>query len=127
MPRNRDDDDDDLDDDEEEDDRPRRKKRSSSAGGVDAVIPFRNGMALMAYYFGVFGLIGCVLGGVGGVVGIAPIILGILGLMKASKDPEARGRVHAWVGIGLGAFEVLTACGAGGFVVYLIMSDPRRR
>ena len=127
MPRNRDDDDYDDDDDDEDDDRPRKKKRkSSSTGGLDAVIPFRNGLALGAYYCGVFGLISCFLLGVGGLFGVVPIILGVLGLMKASQDAEARGRVHAWVGIGLGALEVLTGCGAGGFFLYSIFSGPRR-
>ena len=124
MPRDRDDDDYDDDDD---DDRPRKKKRkSSSTGGLDTVIPFRNGLALGAYYCGVFGLISCFLLGVGGLFGIVPIVLGVLGLMKASQDAEARGRVHAWVGIGLGALEVLTGCGAAGFFLYGIFSAPRR-
>ena len=132
MPRDRDEDDEDDDrprrrkkddDDEDEDDRPRRKKKSG--GGIDNVIPFRNGMALASYYFGVFGLIGCFLFGVGGLIGIVPIGLGIMGLMKAGKDPEARGRVHAWVGIGLGALEVLTGCGTLGFFGYSIMQGGR--
>jgi len=120
MPRKRDDNDND------DDDRPRKKKRKSSAGGLDTVIPFRNGLALGAYYCGVFGLISCFLVGVGGLFGIVPIVLGVLGLMKASQDAEARGRVHAWVGIGLGALEVLTACGAGSFILYAMFSAPRR-
>lgn len=109
MPRHYDDDDDD-------DDRPHRK---TSGGGVDAVIPFRNGMALAAYYCGVFGLISCFLGL--GFFGIVPIILGVLGLQKAKRDPEARGLVHAWTGIILGTFELLTGCGIVGLIIYAAM------
>src|SRR5262245_58421927 len=106
MPRDRDDyDDDDL---------PRRKK-SSNLGGLDYVIPFRNGMALASYYCGVFGIIGCFLLGVGGLFGVVPIILGILGMMAASKNPEAHGRGHAITGIVLGTIELLTGCSTVGF------------
>src|SRR5687768_7217863 len=112
MPREYDDDD---------DDRPRRKR--SSGGGVDAVIPYKNGMALASYYCGVFGFIACIIAL--GVFGIVPIILGILGLMKSSKDPEARGTAHAWVGIICGAIQVLSGCALIGFVIMGAMT-PRR-
>ena len=88
------------------------------------VIPFRNGMALGSYYCGVFGLISCFLGL--GFFGIVPIILGILGLMKASKDPEARGRVHAWTGIILGVIELLLGCAIIGFFIFTAVSGPKR-
>lgn len=113
-------------DDDDDDDRPRRIRRDHDVG-IDAVIPFRNGMALASYYCGVFGLIGCFLLGVGGIFGIVPIVFGVLGLVRASRDPEARGRVHAWVGIALGALEVLTACGVVGLFIYGILNDPHRR
>jgi hypothetical protein len=116
--RKRRDDDDDYDD----DDRPRRRNSSGGGGGVDYVVPYKNMMALLAYYFGVFGLISCFLFGVGGLFGIVPIILGVLGLMKASKNPEAHGSVHAWVGIGLGALEMLVGLGATGFILYGIFT-----
>jgi hypothetical protein len=105
-------------DDDDDDDAPRRNKRRSHAddGGVGVVIPYRNGMALTAYYLGVFGLISCFLGL--GFLGIVPFILGILGLLNARKDPEARGSVHAWVGILLGALEMLTGCALIGFIAY---------
>ena len=90
---------------------------------MDAVIPFRNGMALAAYYCGVFGLIACFIGL--GFFGIVPIILGILGLLKAKADPEARGSAHAWTGIVLGAIEVLTGCGIVGFIIFAAMQGGR--
>ena len=99
MARSRDDDDD--------DDRP-RKKQGSGDGGVGAVIPYRNAMALAAYYIGIFALIPCIFGG--GILGIIPLVLGILGFMKARSDPEARGTAHALVGIILGLVELLTGC-----------------
>jgi hypothetical protein len=132
MPRDRDEDEDEDDrprrrkrddEDDEDDDRPRRK-RSSGAGGIENVIPFRNGMALASYYCGVFGLISCFLGL--GFFGIVPIILGVLGLKRAAADSEARGRVHAWVGIGLGTLEVLSGCAIVGFIGYGIMQGGRR-
>lgn len=54
----------------------------------------------------------------GGLFGIIPLALGIFGLIKASKDPEARGRVHAWIGIILGAIELLIGCAAGGLLAF---------
>ena len=115
------------DDDEDEDDRPRRRRRRDAdddSGGVTNVIPYKNGMALAAYYCGVFGLISCFLGL--GIFGVIPMILGVLGLMKAAKDDQARGRVHAWIGIGLGALELLTGCGTIGFIIFSAMQDRRR-
>ena len=111
---------DDDDDDDDDDDHPR--KRRPSSGGVDSIIPYNNVLALAAYYCGVFGLISCFLFGVGGLFGIVPLILGVLGLMKANKDPEARGSVHAWVGIGLGALEMLVGLGTIGFILYGIFT-----
>ncbi len=116
---------DDDDDDEDFDDRRKKIRKRSDDGGVGVVIPYRNGMALTAYYMGVFGLIACFLGPLA-ILGIVPIIFGVLGLMKAKKDPEARGSVHAWVGIGLGTLELLTGCGVIGFIIFAIASGPRR-
>jgi hypothetical protein len=66
---------------------------------ISTLIPYRNAPALIAYYLGVFSLIPCV----GFFLGLAAIILGIVGLKRAGKHPEAKGKVHAWVGIILGA------------------------
>lgn len=115
----------DDDDDEDFDDRRKKIRKRSDDGGVGAVIPYRNGMALAAYYTGVFGLIACFLGPLA-LLGVVPIVLGVLGLMKAKKDPEARGSAHAWIGIGLGALELLTGCAGIGFIIFAIASGPRR-
>ncbi|MBI3821397.1 MAG: DUF4190 domain-containing protein [Planctomycetes bacterium] len=113
-------------DDDDDDDRPRRRSQGSDLGGLDYVVPFRNGMALASYYCGVFGLISCFLMGVGGIFGAVPIIFGILGLMKAKQNPEAHGTGHAITGIVLGAIELLTGCGTIGFILYGIFTSPVR-
>lgn len=58
-----------------------------------------NTNALISYYTGIFSLFGCFLALP---VGIIPIIFGFKGLSYAKQNPEARGAVHAWVGIILG-------------------------
>jgi hypothetical protein len=115
----------DDDDDEDEEDRPRKRRirrdDDDGDGGVSSVIPYRNAMALTAYYTGVFGVIACFLGPLA-IFGAVPLICGVLGLMKASKDAEARGRVHAWVGVILGAIELLWGCGLTGLMGYGIIT-----
>jgi len=70
---------------------------------VATIIPYRNAPALIAYYLGIFSLIPCV----GFVLGIAALILGIIGLKRVRQHPEAKGKVHAWIGIILGTLVVL--------------------
>lgn len=74
-----------------------------SDGGISVLIPYRNGFALGAYYTGVFALIPCA----GIVLGPTAIILGILGLRHAASHTNAKGRVHAWVGIILGSLVIV--------------------
>jgi hypothetical protein len=62
---------------------------------VSSVIPYRNPQALIAYYLGVFSIIPFI----GALLGIVGFVLGIMGLRHAARHPEAKGRVHAWVGI----------------------------
>lgn len=64
-------------------------------------IPYKNGLALAAYYIGL-GSILC-----GAFLGIPAIVLGILGIKKANRFPAARGKAHAWTGIILGAITTL--------------------
>jgi hypothetical protein len=61
-----------------------------ATGGV---IPYKNASALIAYYCGVFSVIPCF------PIGVAGVILGIMGLRHANLHPNARGKVHAWIGI----------------------------
>lgn len=116
----------DEEDEDYEDDRPRRRKR----GG--AIIPYRNGMALAAYYCGFGGLIfilgsfalaafiavrtegsvsglliGALLYGGGGICALLAVIFGIVGWIRASRNPEARGTAHAIIGIVLGGLEIV--------------------
>lgn len=65
----------------------------------DKFIPYKNPRALWAYYLGLFSLIP----GFGVFLGIAALILGIGGLRHVKLHPEARGKVHAWVGVIMGA------------------------
>ena len=67
-----------------------------ATGGL---IPYKNVPALVGYYVGVFALIPCI----GIPLGIAAIVLGILGLRKAQRQPEVKGKVHAWIAIVLGS------------------------
>lgn len=60
----------------------------------------RNPLALWSYYLGVFALL-C------GITALPAIITGILGLGYAKKHPEAKGVVHCWAGILVGAFSLL--------------------
>ena len=70
---------------------------------VSRMIPYRNVPALIAYYLGIFSLIPCV----GLPLGIAALILGIIGLKRAGQNPQAKGKVHAWIGIILGGLCAL--------------------
>jgi hypothetical protein len=61
-------------------------------------VPYKNGCAVAAYYLGLFSFIP----GIGILLGIPALILGIKGRALAVQHPEARGKVHAWVGIIMG-------------------------
>ena len=64
------------------------------------LIPYKNVPALAAYYLGVFSLIPII----GMFLGLAALVLGIVGLRMASRRPEIKGKVHAWIGIIVGGF-----------------------
>jgi GYF domain 2 len=67
---------------------------------ISTIIPYKNSPALIAYYFGVFSIIPFI----GFFLGIAGFVLGVMGLRRASRHPEAKGKVHAWIGIIAGGF-----------------------
>jgi DNA-directed RNA polymerase subunit RPC12/RpoP len=99
-------------DEEEEDDRPRRRRRRDedeepADDGVSTIIPYKNGRALAAYYCGVFAVIPCL----GLILGPLALGFGIAGVRFANRHPTARGAVHAWVGIILGALTALANWG----------------
>jgi hypothetical protein len=100
MPRR----DEDYDDDDDREPPPRPRRRDDdddddygdeSESPVSTIIPYKNGMALGAYYCGVFGLIPCL----GLILGPIAFILGILGIIYQKKHPEAKGKGHAIAGV----------------------------
>jgi hypothetical protein len=101
-------------------DSPSRQGQAAPAApaGIEKMIPTKNVPALMAYYLGLFSFIPLL----GILLGIPAFVLGIMGLLRARAHPEARGKVHAWVGIimgGLFGFGYLAAVILG--VVVAIM------
>ena len=71
--------------------------------GLGGLIPYKNTPALVGYYLGVFSLIPCL----GLPLGIVAFVCGLFGLKRAREHPESKGKVHAWVAIGLGLFCTL--------------------
>ncbi|SRR5579871_932796 len=76
------------------------KTVTASAGSdpISTIIPYKNAKALIAYYLAVFSIIPCI----GSPLGIAALVLGIMGLKQAKEHPEAKGKVHAWIGVLVG-------------------------
>jgi predicted Zn finger-like uncharacterized protein len=105
RPRRRDDDDDEDEDDADDEDYERRFRRRDD--GVEALIPYRNGRALAAYYCGVFSLIPCV----GVILGPLALVFGILGVRYAKAHPGAHGMGHGIAGIVLGSLTTLANWG----------------
>jgi hypothetical protein len=66
-----------------------------TGGGINALIPYKNPQALVAYYLGVFAVIPVI----GILLGLTAFVLGILGLRYRRRNPAAGGAVHAWIGI----------------------------
>jgi hypothetical protein len=94
--------------DDEHDDRPRRRRRrddddDEEGDATGGLIPYKNGMALAAYYCAVVSLIPLI----GHVLGSLAVVFGILGLKHKSRHPKHGGTAHAIVGIVLGAITTL--------------------
>lgn len=64
---------------------------------ISTLIPYRNPLALAAYYVSVFALIPLV----GMILAPIAIALGIAGLVARRRMPQRRGAAHAWVAITL--------------------------
>jgi hypothetical protein len=102
--------------------RPRRRRRYDEDDDyedqdndvVSTFIPYKNGLALAAYYCGVFGLVPIL----GFVLAPTALVLGILGLRYSRRNPKARGGGHAITGIILGG---LSTVGHIGLAVLLAM------
>lgn len=88
--------------------------------GDDAVtwlLPYRNVWALAAWYVGIVSLVPLPL--IGTLLGVAAIILGIAGMVRARSTPEARGRVHAVLGIVLGLVSLFVCTPVTLVLVYV--------
>ena len=87
---------------------------------MTGMIPYRNPPALVGYYLAVFSLIPPL----GLALGPVAVICGILGFVKARRDPQSKGKVHAWVAIILGA---LTTIGYWAVAVSIMLTVHRAR
>jgi hypothetical protein len=74
---------------------------------VETFIPYKNPLALIAYYIGVFAFIPCA----GLLLGPAALVLGILGIRYRNKHPTAGGLGHAITGVVLGSLTTLANWG----------------
>lgn len=78
-------------------------RQATGEEAVATVVPYRNPSALIAYYLGVFSLVPCF----GLLLAPFAFVLGILGLRYRSRNPQAHGLAHAWIGIIIGGLSVL--------------------
>ena len=85
---------------------------SKEDGGVSTLIPYKNTSALIAYYLGVFCII-CP-----PILSIPALVLGIKGLRNVSENPEAKGTVHAWIGIVSGSVFLILSIAVGLWVLF---------
>ena len=76
---------------------------NESTSTLSAVIPYKNPMALGAYYLGIFSLIPVI----GVVLALPAVVLGVLGLGRHRRNPLAKGKAHAWVGISTGSVSLI--------------------
>jgi hypothetical protein len=81
---------------------------------VETFIPYKNPLALIAYYVGVFAVIPCA----GLLLGPAALVLGIMGIRYRNKHPTAGGLGHAITGVVLGS---LTTLANWGFILLMFV------
>lgn len=95
--------------------RRRNIRRDPGEEAISTLIPYKNGRALAAYYFGVFSFIPCL----GLVLGPAALVLGFLGLRYAGANPTAKGTGHAIAGLIMGCLTTLGNWGA--LILFIVM------
>ena len=88
---------------------------------VARIIPFRNGWALGAYYTGVFSIIPCV----GAILGPVAVVLGIMGLRLANRNPNSKGKGHAWAGIIMGGIFGLAYIIAAVWFIMILIAEAK--
>lgn len=81
---------------------------------MSTIIPYKNGLALTAYYLGVFGLIPVL----GLILGPLALIFGIIGVKNVRRNPQVKGSGHAITGITLGSIAIAINWG---FVLLMII------
>jgi len=82
---------------------PSQPQNTIASDDFGGLIPYKNSLALCAYYLGVLSLIPCI----GFPLGVAALVLGIMGLKYAGIHPESKGKIHAWVGVILGSLSAV--------------------
>jgi len=85
-----------------------------TADGTGGVIPYKNPLALTAYYTGVFSIIPLA----GFILGIIALVLGIKGWKAYKRTPQIRGQVHAWIGIIAGSLSILVHLGLTALIIF---------
>lgn len=71
--------------------------------GIDAMIPTKNGDALLSYYTGLFAIIPLF----GLVLGTIALLRGKVALANVKSDSTMPGKTHACVGIGCGTIGLI--------------------
>lgn len=92
----------------------------SPSDAVSTIIPYRNAAALTAYYLAVFSVIPCL----GALLGIAALVLGLRGLKFVKQYPDAKGTVHAWIGVVVGG---IFGVGYTALIVWVLVEAASRR
>jgi hypothetical protein len=94
--------------------------RSTAEGdATGGLIPYKNPLALAAYYLAIFSLIPCI----GLLLGIPAVVCGILGLRARSRNPAIKGNAHAYIGIILGGLTSLLWLAVIGFAVFVAIAS----
>jgi hypothetical protein len=87
---------------------------------VQTVVPYKNPLALIAYYCGIFTLVPVA----GLVVGPVSVLLGVLGYRHGLRHPSAKGTGHAVAGIVFGVIGfIINVVGCYLLVRYALRLD----